>query len=61
MSGELDSRKDSHTSKFKWRPQILVKLNFRELCDSKLSGSRPDYLVLLFGIVLLGSMNNSVS
>ena len=37
MSGELDSRKDSHATKFKGRPQVLVKLSFRELNDSKLS------------------------
>ena len=38
MSGEFDSRKDSHSTKFERRPQILVKLSFRELYDSKLSG-----------------------
>ena len=38
MSGEFDSRKDSQSTKFKWRPQIFVKLSFRELCDSNLSG-----------------------
>ena len=37
MSGEFDSRKDSQSTKFKRRPQIFVKLSFRELCDSKLS------------------------
>ena len=37
MSGEFDSRKDSHSTKFEQRPQILVKLSFRELCNSKLS------------------------
>ena len=30
MSGEFDSRKDSQ-SKFEQKPQIFVKLNFREL------------------------------
>ena len=35
-SGEFDSRKDSHLTKFKRRPLILVKLSFRGLCDSKL-------------------------
>ena len=39
MSGEFDSRKDSHPRKLEQRPSILVKLSFRELCDSKLSGS----------------------
>ena len=40
MSEEFDSRKDSQSIKFKQRPQILIKLSFRELCDSKLSGLR---------------------
>ena len=38
MSGEFGSRKDSKSTKFERRSQIFVKLNFRELCDSKLSG-----------------------
>ena len=38
MSGEFDSRKDSQSTKFEQRPQIFVKLSFRELRDSKLSG-----------------------
>ena len=38
MSGEFDSRKDSQSIKFEQRPQIFVKLSFRELRDSKLSG-----------------------
>ena len=37
MSGEFVSRKDSHPSKFDCSFQILVKLSFREFCDSKLS------------------------
>ena len=37
MSGEFDSRKDAQSTKFERRPQIFVKLSFRELCDSKLS------------------------
>ena len=41
MSGELDSRKDSYLTKFDERPQVFVKLSFRELCDSKLSGLHP--------------------
>ena len=41
MSGEFDSRKDSHPTKFEQRPQIFVKLSFRELCDSKLTGCYP--------------------
>ena len=38
MSGEFDSRKDSQSTKLEQRPQIFVKLSFRKLCDSKLSG-----------------------
>ena len=38
MSGEFDSRKDPQSTKFKRRPQIFVKLIFRELFDLKLSG-----------------------
>ena len=37
-SGEFDSRKDSQSTNFEQRPQIFVKLSFRELCHSKLSG-----------------------
>ena len=38
MSGEFDSRKDLQSSKFEQRSQIFVKLSFRELRNSKLSG-----------------------
>ena len=40
ISGEFGSRKDSYPTKLEWEPRILVKLSFRELCDStsKLSG-----------------------
>ena len=31
MSGEFDSRKDSHSIKLERRPQIFVKLSFRQL------------------------------
>ena len=37
MSREFDSRKDPHSAKFKLRPQIFVKLSFRELCGPKLA------------------------
>ena len=37
MSGEFDSRNNSQSTKFEQRPQIFVKLSFRELGDSKLS------------------------
>ena len=36
MSEDLDSRRYSHSAKFERRTQILVKLSFRELCDSNL-------------------------
>ena len=38
MSGEFDSRKDSHSTKFKQRPQISIKLSFRELFVWELPG-----------------------
>ena len=41
MSGEFDSRKDSHPAKFERRSRIFGKLSFRELCDSMLSGLGP--------------------
>ena len=48
MSDKFDSRKDSHSTKFEQRPQIFVKLSFRELCDSKLSGLHPfDNMVII--------------
>ena len=43
MSGEFDSRKDSQSTKFERRPQISIKLSFRELCDSKLSGLHTSF------------------
>ena len=41
MSEEFDSRKDSHSTKLERRRGILVKLSFRELGGSKLSGLHP--------------------
>ena len=41
MSGEFHSRKDSHSIKFKQKPQIFAMLSFGEFCDSKLSGLHP--------------------
>ena len=38
MSGEFDSRQDSNSAKWERMPQIFVKLSFRELCGSNLSG-----------------------
>ena len=36
MSGELDPRKDSQSTKFERSPRLFVKLSFRELCYPKL-------------------------
>ena len=41
MSGKFDSRKYLQSTTSEQRPQIFVKLSFRELCDSKLSGLHP--------------------
>ena len=38
MPREFDSRKDSHSTQLEQGPWIFVKLSFRELCGSKLSG-----------------------
>ena len=38
MSGEFDSKKDSHSIKLEQRPLIFGKLSFRELSGSNLSG-----------------------
>ena len=35
--GQFDSRKDSQPTKLKQQPWIIVKLSFRELCNSNLS------------------------
>ena len=44
---EFDSRKDSHSAKFKLTPGIFLKLTFRELRDLKLSGLHPFNNVVL--------------
>ena len=41
MSGEFDSMKGTHSTKFKRMPQIFKKVSFRELCDSNSSGLHP--------------------
>ena len=43
MSREFDSRKDLQSTKFDRRPEIFIKLSFKELCDSKLSGLHAFY------------------
>ena len=49
MSGEFDSRKDSQSTKFERRSQILVELSFREMCDLKLFGLHPfDNMVIIY-------------
>ena len=50
MSEAFDSRNDSQSTKFQQRPQIFVKLSFRERRDSKLSGLHPfDSMVIKIG------------
>ena len=44
MSGEFDSRKDSESTRFERKPEIFIKLSFRELCDS-------NYLVYMLLII----------
>ena len=41
MLGEFDSRKDLHSTTFKQRPLILVKLSFREFCGVNITGLPP--------------------
>ena len=33
MSGEFDSKKDSHSTKFERRTRVFLKLSFRDFCD----------------------------
>ena len=48
MSGEFDSRNDSHSRELEGRPQIFVELSFKELSGSKLSGlHRFDNMVII--------------
>ena len=47
MSGVLYSRKDLRSKKFGQRPQIFLKLSFRELCNSKLSGLYAFNMVII--------------
>ena len=39
MSQDFDSRTDSQSTKLEQRSQIFVKLSFRYLCNSNLSGA----------------------
>ena len=54
MSGEFDSRKDSKSTKFEQRSQIFVKLSFRELCYSILSGLHPFDNMVIIHLVKIG-------
>ena len=54
MSVEFDSRKDSQSTKFEQKPQIFIKLSFRELCGSKLSSLHPFYSVTILHWVKTG-------
>ena len=47
MSGEFDSRKDSHLTKLEQSPQICVKLSYRDLCGSELSSLHPSDMVII--------------
>ena len=52
MSGEFDSRKDSHSTKFERRSRIFEV--FRELCDSKIPGLHPfDNMAIIHGVKLM--------
>ena len=45
--------KDSHSAKLEGRPQIFVKLSFRELCGSKISGLHHfDNMSIIHGVNL---------
>ena len=51
MSGEFDSMKASNSAKFNQRPQMFVKLNFREWCGSKLFGLHPfDSMAIIYWV-----------
>ena len=57
MSGELDSRKDLKEKKVEQRPQIFLKLSFRELSNSKLSGLQAfDYMAIYHSLKLVSAI-----
>ena len=57
MSGELDSRKDLQEKKVEQRPQIFLKLSFRELSNSKLSGLQAfDYMAIYHSLKLVSAI-----
>ena len=47
MSQVFDSRKEAHSTKLEHRPQIIVKVSFRELCGSQLSSLDPFYNIVI--------------
>ena len=47
MLGKFDSKKDSYS-----RTRVLIKINFRERCDSKLFGLRT------FDVIVIGFKND---
>ena len=48
MSGEFNSRIESHSTKFEGSLRIFGKPSFRELCDLKLSDLHPfDNMVII--------------
>ena len=47
ISEEFDSKKDSHSTKLERRPQLFVKLSFREFCGSEFSGLHPDNMAII--------------
>ena len=49
MTGESDSRKDSHSTKLEQGLHIFVELRFSELRGSKLSGCHPsDNMAIIY-------------
>ena len=50
MSRKSDLRKDWQSTKFEGRPQIFVKLSFRELGHSKLSGLHPFDMAIIYWV-----------
>ena len=57
MSGEFDWRKDLETRKFERRPQIFLKLSFKELSSSKLCGLQAfDYMVIYHSSKLVSAI-----
>ena len=57
MSEEFDSRKDLQAKTVEQRPQIFLKLSFRELSSSKLSGLQAfDYMAIYHSLKLVSAI-----